>query len=207
MCASPVVEVPVVPTPDDVKAFWTYMQRKYRFRTVRKQDAAEMKFVAEVLDLMKITNKEAFLERFTTVIPLSSFRGVYIPFELGVSGPHYDLWGQMVVCVHECDHIAQCDKEGDLGYAWKYLTSAADRAHYEAGGYRCNLEMNWRYQRRVLKPADLAANLVHYGCSRVDVETTRKQLALCLPAIRQGAIVEPAMRTAVIWLDNRYGKR
>jgi len=188
-------------TREDVVAFWDFMAETVDFRVAGKSDSEDMKALAQVLDTMGVVDQQLFMEQFTTVIPLSGMTAVYIPFEIGVVSPHYDLWGQMVVCVHEANHVLQCRRDGDLSFAWEYVTNPASRAHYEAGGYRCNLELNFRYMGRLLNCDTLAANLEHYGCSKLDQEIAARELFLSLPAIRMGAIVEAATKIAVPKLD------
>jgi hypothetical protein len=195
------------PTPADVRAFYAWFSRQLRFRVIRKNNSALMQTVARVLDAMKVVDKKRFLENFTTVIPIRGVRGVFVPFEHGVPAENWSLWHQIEILDHEADHLMQSDKAGDISYAWDYLTSSARRAHYEAGGYRCNLELRWRYFRELLDPKALAEKLVgNYGCSRADAAVTAKELALTIPTVKLGALVEPASRIAVPWLDARFAR-
>jgi hypothetical protein len=197
---------PVSPTPEDVRAFWDYMCSRHRVRVIDKGNSKEMKFVADVLDAMGILNREKFLREFTTGVPLMPFRGIYVPFTPGVPDDRYDLWKQMRVCAHEIDHIIQADTAGELSFSWDYLTNSAARAHYEAGGYRCDMELEWRYRGRLLDPYLLSILLINYGCQPADCEVMEKEIRLCIPAIKSGRIIEPAAREAVVWLDERYGR-
>jgi hypothetical protein len=110
----------------------------------------------------------------------------------------------MRVCAHEIDHVIQCQKAGDLGYSWGYITNPAQRAYYEAEAYRCEMELEYRYFGRILDPWQTAFKLLGYGCSAVDVETARKMLGLSIPTVKDGGIVEPAAREAIVWLDERF---
>lgn len=197
---------PVNPTPEDVREFWSFMCARHNVEIIDKANSEQMKLVAEVLDAMGVLDKHAFLKHYTTGVPLRPFRGIYVPFEPGTPNDDYDLWQQMVVCVHEIDHIIQADKAGDLAFSWDYLSNSAARAHYEAGGYRCDMEMEWRYRGRLLDPYVLAVKLIHYNCSIADCEITEKELRLCIPVIKADGVIEPASREAVAWLDERYGR-
>ena len=197
---------PVKPTSQDVKEFWDYMCSRHDVTIIRKDNSEQMKLVAEILNAMGVLNRHEFLKHYTTGVPLRPFRGIYTPFEVGVPNEDYDLWAQMVVCVHEIDHIIQADGMGDLGYSWDYLTNSASRAHHEAGGYRCNMEMWWRYRGVLLDPYVLSVKLIHYNCSILDCEITEKELRLCIPVIRTNVLIELASKEAAVWLDERYGR-
>lgn len=193
------------PTTEDVQDFWKFMTGAHDVKVINKRNSVEMKTVGEVLDLIGVLDKDEFLERFTTVIPVGSWRGIYVPFDLGVPKPGWSLWGQMVVCVHETEHIIQAAREGELGYSWNYLISPAKRAHYEAEAYRCNMEINFRYLGDTGSPRWYSEKLVHYGCAPMDIKVTTKELALGLPIIHGGGIVQQATKEAVPWMDERFG--
>jgi len=192
-------------TSVDVRAFWDYMCARHNVGVIRKSDSASMKVVAELLDRMGVLARESFLLAHTTVVPIRPVRGIYAPFEPGVPDERWSLWSQIEVCTHEMNHMVQAERAGRWDFSWDYITSSAARAHYEAGAYRCNLELALRYRGRVLNCGTLAYKLVNYGCSNLDCETTEKQLLMTLPAIRKGAMIEPATREAVDWLDERFG--
>jgi hypothetical protein len=190
----------VNPTPEDVRDFWTAITKHYDTQRVSKADSQEMKFVSEALGLMGIVDKQAFMERFTTVIDCR----IYTPFEPGVPNATWSLWSQIRVAVHEHHHVQQDRASGGLGFKWNYLTSAAARAHYEAEAYRTDMVMEWRYRGKMPDAAVLAGHLKNYGCSDVDVEVVRKMLALSVPAIKRGAITSDVARWAINWLDERW---
>lgn len=182
--------------PYEVLAFWRHMQERFETVTVRKADAVEMKVVADVLDALGILNKEHFLQNFTTTIG----RKIYAPFDVGAPNDTWDLWDQIVVCVHEHQHVVQHDREG-LSFEVSYLADRAARARFEAEAYRCNLEMHfWRYGTTP-SARRLAELLRDYGCREEDVDVTAHSLALANVSIRQGAVFNEATRAALDWLD------
>lgn len=197
---------PVNPTPEDVREFWDYMCSRHTVRLIDKHNSKEMKFVADVLNAMGILSREEFLQHYTTTVPLMPFRGIYAPFTPGEPHEDYSLWGQMRICVHEIDHLIQADKTGELSFSWDYLTNPAERAHYESGAYRSDLEMEWRYQGRLLDPYALSTKLLNYGCSLLDCEVTEKELRHSLPVVRTDTLIEPSSKEAAVWLDERYGR-
>lgn len=187
--------------PGDVVDFWAYMARRYGTRAVRKSDAAEMKAIGRLLDLLGVIDRQTFLDRFTTTIGTT----IYTPFEIGRAEGGWDLWHQILICVHEHQHVVQDDK--GLKYEWDYITSPAKRTTYEIEAYRTGFELEWKYYRRTPDPAATAALLRNYGCGSTDVEVARKALALTLPTIKAGAITTPTVMAAVGWLDERIVKR
>lgn len=182
--------------PEEVVAFWKHMQKRFETATVNLGDAAEMKIIAQALDTLGILKKERFLKNFTTTIG----RRIYTPFAVGSPRGGWDLWNQVVICVHEHQHVVQHDREG-LSYELSYLADRAARARFEAEAYRSNLEMHfWRY-RKTQSARRLAEFLFDYGCREEDVEVAAQALALSNVSIRQGAVLNEATRAALEWLD------
>jgi len=182
--------------PDEVFAFWRHMQDRFGTTTVNKADALEMQLIADLLDALGILDKERFLTTFTTTLA----RKIYTPFDVGSPKGGWDLWSQVVICVHEHQHVVQHDREG-LGYEVSYVADRAARARFEAEAYRSNLEMHfWRYG--TMQSAQRLAELLHdYGCRPEDVEVAAQSLALSNISVRQGAVLNEATRAAVDWLD------
>ncbi len=182
--------------PDDVRAFWRFMQGHFDTSAVNKGDDVAMQLVAQALESLGIQNRDTFLKSYTTTIG----RRVYTPFEIGVPQGGYDLWGQIVVCVHEHQHVVQHDREG-LAYEVSYLTDRAARARWEAEAYRSNLEMCfWRYGQTP-SAQSIAEGLFAYGCRAADVEVAAQSLALSAASVRRGAVTNESTRVAITWLN------
>lgn len=190
--------LPVHPTPEDVRVFWNYMSQRFGFKIVSKATALDMKLIAGLLDALNIVHKDDFMERFTTTVAGT----VYIPFDLGVPNSYYGLWEQMVVCVHEAQHIVQDDK--GLKFEWDYLTSTAARTQYEVEAYRAGMEMWWRYQGIMPSVGRTASTLTFYGCTSDDVKAATAALNAAVPMIRQGGLSTKASVAAATWMDRRY---
>lgn len=182
---------------DEVVSFWRHMQERFGTTTVNKADAVEMQIVASVLDALGILDKERFLKSFTTTLG----RKIYTPFDVGSANDSWDLWDQMVVCVHEHQHVVQHDREG-LSFEVSYVTDRAARATFEAEAYRSNLEMHfWRYGTPA-RSRPLAELLHDYGCRPEDVEVAAHSLALANVSVRRGAVLNESTRAALDWLDS-----
>ena len=183
--------------PDEVVSFWRHMQERFGTTTVNKGDAVEMQIIASVLDTLGILDKERFLRSFTTTLG----RKIYTPFDVGSANDSWDLWDQVVVCVHEHQHVVQHDREG-LSFEVSYVADRAARARFEAEAYRSNLEMHfWRY-RTPTRSRPLAELLHDYGCRPEDVEIAAHSLALANVSVRRGAVLNESTRAALDWLDN-----
>ncbi len=182
--------------PEEVWAFWRFMQDHFRTTALNKRDALEMQLVAQALDALGIQSRYRFLRNFTTTIG----RRIYTPFEVGVPRGGWDLWSQIVVCVHEHQHIVQHDREG-LSFEVSYLADRAARGRWETEAYRSNLELHfWRYGTTP-SALRLAEVLSDYGCRPEDVEVAAKSLALSAVSVRKGAVLNEATHVALRWLD------
>ncbi len=182
---------------DEVVSFWRHMQERFGTTTVNKADAVEMQIIAGVLDTLGILDQERFLKSFTTTLG----RKIYTPFEVGSANDGWDLWDQVVVCVHEHQHVVQHDREG-LSFEVSYVADRAARARFEAEAFRSNLEMHfWRYGSTT-RSRPLAELLHDYGCRPDDVEVAAHSLALANVSVRRGAVLNESTRAALDWLDS-----
>ena len=182
--------------PEEVWALWRFMQDHYRTTVVNKRDALEMQLVAQALDALGIQSRDRFLRNFTTTLG----RRIYTPFEVGSPRGGWDLWSQVVICVHEHQHVVQHDREG-LSFEVSYLADRAARARWEAEAYRSNLELHfWRYGTTP-SARRIAEVLGDYGCRPEDVDVAAKSLALSAVSIRKGAVINGATHVALGWLD------
>jgi hypothetical protein len=187
--------------PEEVWAFWRFMQDHFRTTVVNKRDAFEMQLVAHALDTLGVQSRDRFLRNFTTTLA----RRIYTPFDLGVPRGGWDLWSQVVVCVHEHQHVVQHDREG-LSFEVSYLADRAARARWEAEAYRSNLELHfWRYGTTP-SARRIAEVLTDYGCRPEDVDVATKSLALSAVSVRKGAVLNEATHVALGWLDEHVSR-
>jgi hypothetical protein len=187
--------------PEEVWAFWRFMQDHFRTTVVNKRDAFEMQLVAHALDTLGVQSRDRFLRNFTTTLA----RRIYTPFDLGVPRGGWDLWSQVVVCVHEHQHVVQHDREG-LSFEVSYLADRAARARWEAEAYRSNLELHfWRYGTTP-SARRIAEVLTDYGCRPQDVDVAAKSLALSAVSVRKGAVLNEATHVALGWLDEHVSR-
>lgn len=182
--------------PDQVWAFWRFMQDHFHTSVINKNSALEMQLVARGLEALGVQSKDRFLKNFTTTIG----RRIYMPFEVGSPKGGWDLWHQIVICVHEHQHVVQHDREG-LSYEVSYLADRAARARWEAEAYRSNLEMAYWRTGTTPSAQATASVLKDYGCRPEDIEVTAKSLALSAISVKKGAVINEATHVALGWLD------
>ena len=182
--------------PEEVWAFWRFMQDHFRTSVINKRSALEMQLVARGLEAFGIQSKDRFLKNFTTTIG----RRIYTPFEVGSPKGGWDLWHQIVISVHEHQHVVQHDREG-LAYEVSYLADRAARARWEAEAYRSNLELQFWRTGTTPSAQRTASVLKDYGCRDGDIEVTAKSLALSALSVKKGAVINEATRVALGWLD------
>ncbi|MBZ0232730.1 MAG: hypothetical protein K8M05_10405 [Deltaproteobacteria bacterium] len=182
--------------PEDVRAFWKFMQDHYGTSVIAKDDATSMKAIATLLEALGVMDREIFLRDYTTTIG----KKIYTPFEVGVAQPGWDLWQQIVVCVHEHQHVVQHVRDG-LAYEAGYLADTSTRARHEAEAYLTNIELHhWRYGV-IPTPRRFAEKLAHYACKDQDIAWAAKYLTLVAETVRMGGAVTEAGAVALDWLD------
>lgn len=186
------------PTPDTVRAFWSHLHTQYGSRIVRKRDASEMKLVATFLDTMGVLERDAFLDRFTTVIG----RRIYAPFAPGDAPTASARWSHIVVATHEHQHIVQFMRAGAVPFSTRYTLSRRARADYEAEAYSCDLQLHYWRTGVMRDPARVASVLEHYGLSERHVERAEQQLRDAADRIARGEVVTEAAAAALAWLEH-----
>lgn len=184
------------PTAAQVTAFWDAMQARYGTRIIDKSSAAEMRLVGWFLERIGVLDAATFLERFTTTIG----RRIYVPFTPGTPTPRHGLWSQMVICVHEHQHVEQQDRDGAFTFALRYLISRAARAAYEADAYRCNLELHHWHTGTIRSPRELAERLRSYGVREADIDVAETTLIAAARTVKAGGLITAASKVAVAWL-------
>lgn len=166
-------------------------------RVIEKHRAPEMRASSYLLNAVGIMSRETFMRQYTTVWA----RRIYPCFDIG-QGDAEDRWGQLVVCVHEHQHVVQYDREGFAIYAAKYLANRRFRALAEAEAYLTQLELAYWRNDRVPNIDALADGLLAYGCRSSDVQAARSVLQHGADRLRHGERgLTRANRWALAWFD------
>jgi hypothetical protein len=155
-------------TKDDVGAFWADMTAHYGVRVVTKSSSWLMHVLALILSILRIVDKKKFLTRFATVLG----KTVYIPAELGTPADGWSLLSQVVICIHECQHIVQRQRLGNIRYTCRYLFSSLGRAELEAEAYKCKHQFYHLMLNRDISPEGVLKSLRSYGLSDADLTGT-----------------------------------
>lgn len=184
------------PSPEMVQAFWSFLEAVHGATRVDKNNAPEMQLLADLLQLLGIQDRQSFLTNFTTTIGTR----IYTPFEVGVPTREYPLWAQMVIAVHEHQHVYQYRAEG-IEYMTRYLASGIERADYEAEAYRTRAELDWWRFGTLDSVDDLADHLLAYNCTPAQIGLAHEILQLTEETIQQGGLVSDTTATAIEWLE------
>ena len=174
------------------------METTYKSETVDKNNSTLMELVAWSLCTMGVMDRESFMDNYCTTLG----NIIYINFEVG-NEKHKDLWNQIVICVHEHQHVYQAREDTTLLFSAQYLVSKAYRALQEAEAYRTCMELHqWRYGNiPKTEPKRLAEKVRRYACSSEDVQTVEKILDISVQVIERGGIISPVAATAIEWLE------
>jgi len=179
---------------DQVRLYWKYMQKQYRFKVVDKDDAGEMQLIGWALDTMGIQDQDYFLHNYTTTVGSK----IYIPFEVGV-GTQKQLVGQIMTCAHECQHIVQSRR--DPMYEIKYLTSDAARTLYEVDAYQANMEIHWWWYQKTLNPTILVNTLKGYSIDAPNRRVAKKRFISANKMIEYGGVTTGTAIKTIRWCN------
>jgi len=183
-------------TKEKIEQFWNFMLKEFDGEVVDKNTSNFMSTIGWALDTIGVVDQEVFIKRFVTVIPPK----IYIPFELGVANDVWDLEDQITVCVHECQHLYQANKDGIIPFSVQYLTNKQSLAAYEAQAYVCNLELSWFLHKRLPDIKRLSEYLYSYNGTSKEVSFMRLYLEACADPIQQGALITQSSKVAIPWL-------
>lgn len=177
-----------------VRAYWKYMQKQYRFKVIDKDDAKEMQLVGWALDTMGIQDQDDFLNNYTTTIGSK----IYVPFEIGV-GTQRQRVGQIITCAHECQHVLQSRR--DPMYEIKYLTNDASRTLFEVDAYQVNMEIHWWFYRKLLSPAVMANTLKGYSIGAANRRVAKRQFISSSKMIQYGGVTTGTAIKTIRWCN------
>lgn len=185
------------PTPEEVRGLWGHMTERFDSSVIDKRSAVEMRLVGRLLGQLRILDPQDFLARYATTFG----DRIYLPFTPGVAEGGWDLFGQIVVCAHEHQHVHQARTLGMAKFAASYLLSASARADFEAEAYRASLELGWWHARRMPDPDVIAHRLAGYAVGPRDIAVAAVMLRESAESIRRGAVLNQATVIALAWLD------
>jgi hypothetical protein len=175
--------------PEEVWAFWRFMQDHFRTSVINKNSALEMQLVARGLEALGIQSKDRFLKNFTTTIG----RRIYTPFEVGSPKGGWDSGTSRHLRARAPARRAA--RSRGAGLRGQLPRRRAARARWEAEAYRSNLELQfWRTAPRPRPAHRLGAQ--DYGCRDGDIEVTAKSLALSALSVKKGAVINEATHCA-----------
>jgi hypothetical protein len=183
-------------TPELVKDFWRYMSEEYGTKIVTKKDSSFMSAVGSFLGLMKIQDKEKFMNKYTTTIG----KTIYVSFEIGGTTDKNILANQISTCVHEHQHVVQYKKSG-FDFMLEYLFQHDQRAKLEAAAYSTNMEIYYWYTGKMLDTAKLATKLSDYGCDKADIVVADTIMRTNAMVIKRGGIIHESSKKAIAWLN------
>lgn len=147
-----------------------------------------VKVLAAALDAIGVRDQADFLA--TCSITVGDV--IYLPFKVGATGK-YPYPAQVAIVAHECGHVVQWDDDG-AAFWFRYFSSKAHRAAYEASALAAELEVYWRLTGRMLDIQGLAKGLAWYKVGAKDIAVTAKHLAIVRNTLLRGGEVSDQMK-------------
>lgn len=157
----------------NVKSIWAHYQGRLGSKVFPKRSRVLMRIAARVVARRTETTEEEFLGDFVTTIG----RRIYVPFELGVEKPGWLFRDQMLLAVHEHQHVVQWLKE-PVRFLTKYARDTRKRALFEAEAFRSEFEACNAFGWSPPNLEQRLGTLAGYGVTAADVGAARSYLAL-----------------------------
>ena len=175
------------PTEAEWEAYKKFLCEHFKVRVVDKDDAWEMQMVGWFLQLIKVQDKQFFLDNYATTIGNS----IWIPKK-------WPLIEKVLVLPHEIMHSLQFRNGGFVPTALRYATQKG-RAELEGDCYIGSMEMHYQLFGWARPPAEMAAPLVHYAMDQQHVDYVAAQLATNVPSLPFG-ITSLVVQVAADWV-------
>ena len=182
-------------TPAVVAGLYQHLSDTYDSQVTSKADAEEMQAIGWALGLMGILDQDTFMQRFATTV----FDNIYLPFTPG-DFSKVGAQSQVILAVHEHEHVVQYRREGPLDFCGSYLAQQSARAHWEAEAYRSSVEMCWFMYGRAPDLDRIARKILNYGCGADEVAYIKTFLGMSMPPIERGMIISDVVQTATQYL-------
>lgn len=193
-------------TSEEVKDFFTYMHMHQSVNAVgyNKIDRDEMEIVAEFLDAINIIDKELFMESYTNTIGSA----IYYSFVIG-DFSKVSSQSQIKVCVHECQHVIDYNKE-KLLFLIRYISNEYARALSESRAMVTELEMDYMLRGSLMNYKDIDQWVfsrlgTNYGIRSKAIDATIPYIKSSYKIIEHGGVVSDAGRiSAEYWRQKQY---
>lgn len=183
-------------TSQDALDFWVYMSTQYRTQVVLKAEDPAMDWASQALEAAGILPARVFLNHYGTTIG----RTIYLH---RAPGTWENPWQEIVLCVHEHQHVVQHDRD-PVAYEVRYLAEVAARVSYEVEAYRAGMEVDYARRGAVRPPWHVARSLRDYGAGQTDQEIAQAQLEASAEMLFRGAPASTeAARVGLAWLQGR----
>jgi hypothetical protein len=178
------------------KDFWQHMQYVYGTKIVDKNTSKSMSFIGCFLSMFGILDKEIFLNEYATTIN----KTIYLPFIVGNTSDEKELFNEVLLCVHEHQHVVQYIKLKNK-YSAGYIFNHKKRAYFETEAYTTSLEIYYWFFKESIDTQYLANKLSNYNCSKKDIANSKNKLDENLKLIESGKIISESGKTAIFWLE------
>jgi len=167
-------------TKKEFKRLWNGLLTHFNARVIKKSDDELMEAIASFLDVLKIQNREAFLNNWAITLR----HNIYLPFTVG-DDSKITLEEQLIVLCHELTHVPQWD---DPLFVLRYVSSTAHRAEEETEALIAGLEACHLLIGALPPLNEEAVKLKAYGCKKADIKVVEKALTMASIKIEKGGV-------------------
>jgi hypothetical protein len=178
------------------KDFWNYMISFYGTTVSEKNTSRFMFVIGSFLSSLGILDREIFLNEYATTIR----KTIYIPFKIGDTLSKKELLNQLLLCVHEHQHVVQYERFGKQ-YSIGYVLNHKKRARFETEAYSTSIEIYYWFFEEILDTQRLATMLESYDCDKEDIANSKRILDSNADLIKKGKVVSESGKTAIGWLN------
>lgn len=154
-----------------VNSLWDFYQDELGSKVFEKGSKVIMRIAARIVARRTETTEEQFLGDFVTTVG----RRIYVPFTLGVEKDDWSWRDQMLLCVHEHQHVVQWRRQ-PVRFLTQYARDTRKRALFEAEAFLSEFEACAAFDWNPPNLEQRIGTLKGYGLLPEDIEAARLYL-------------------------------
>lgn len=181
-------EDPIAANAHNTTTLWTLLQRDLGSIVAPKEKKTVMRIASRIVARRTDTTRVEFMDDFVTTLG----RRIYLPFVIGTEEEGWSFRAQMLLAVHEHQHVAQWRKQ-PVRFLAQYARSTRKRALFEAEAFLAEFEACAMFDWNPPSLEQRLGTLNGYGVTAADIQAARDWIT-------------PRLVETELWPTTRAGK-